>query len=112
MNTTSPALDTSLLQPTVYFAIFGAAAIKLLELAELRTVPKAERPDFSDLLYWLPFAVSPAIGGGLAYVYLMSKIAMEPILAVNVGISAPLILRAMAQINPFAPKSIDPGENA
>jgi hypothetical protein len=105
-------MDTSLFQPTVYFAIFGAIGIKLVELAELRSVPKASRPDFGDLLYWLPFLVSPIIGGGLAYMYIMSKINLEPVIAVNVGVSGPLILRAMAQLIPIQPKPIDPGQGA
>lgn len=91
----------------VFFAIFGALAIKLLELVELYKVPKLERPDFKDWLYWLPFCVMPFLGGGLALMYTSSNIALQPVLAVNVGVSAPLILRAMAEYNPFQPRVID-----
>lgn len=105
-------MDTSLFQPTVLFAYFGALAIKLLEVAELRTIPKTQRPDFKDWVYWIPFFVMPILGAGLAYVYVMSGIALKPILAVNVGISAPLILRAMAEVNPLQGGPIDPGKGA
>lgn len=84
----------------------GAFAIKLLELAELHKIPQVERPDLKDWLYWLPFVILPLLGGGLAYVYISSNTALSPILAVNVGVSAPLILRAMAQAIPTGPSVI------
>lgn len=105
-------MDSSLLQSAVYFATFGALAIKLLELAELPKVPASQRPDFKDIIYWVPFVVMPILGGGLAYMYVMSGIVLKPILAVNVGVSAPLILRAMAEVNPMPGGSIEPGEGA
>lgn len=105
-------MDHSILQPSVTFAFCGALAIKLLELTELHHVPKASRPDYTDVAYWLPFFILPFLGGGLAYAYVMSDVELKPMLAVNIGVSAPLILRAMAQINPLQSKSIDPGEGA
>lgn len=89
------------LSPAVWFAISGAFAVKLLELAELHKVPKLERPDLKDWLYWVPFLVMPVLGGWLAYAYVSSNMVLSPILAINVGVSAPLVLRAMAQINPL-----------
>lgn len=96
----------------VLFAGAGSLAIRLLELAEIPRIPKAERPDFADLVYWIPFVIMPLLGGGLAYMYVMSGVVLKPILAVNVGISAPLILRAMAEINPVRASAIDPGAGA
>lgn len=96
----------------VYFAMFGAFAIKLLELAELHKLAKLQRPDLKDWLYWLPFVVMPFLGGGLAFMYTQSSIELKPILAVNIGVSAPLILRAMAQINPFQPNAIETDPDA
>ena len=94
------------INPGVWYAVFGALAIKLLELAELYKLPKLERPDLKDWLYWVPFIVMPILGGGLAQMYISSEIALKPILAVNIGVSAPLILRAMAELNPFAESAI------
>lgn len=105
-------MDTSVLQPTVEFAYSGALGMKFLELAELRNIPKVQRPDLKDWVYWVPFLILPLIGGGLAYAYVMSNVALQPILAVNVGVSAPLILRAMAESNPFRANKIDPGQGA
>ena len=100
-----------LLNESVIFALFGGLAIQLLSLLELRKVPKPERPDFKDFFYWLPFLVGPILGGGLALAYIYPAGTLEPIVAINVGVSAPLILRSMAAINPFD-KNIDAGAGA
>lgn len=100
------------LSPAVWFAMLGALAVKLLELAELYKLPPVERPDLKDCLYWLPFFILPLLGGGLAYVYVSSKTELTPILAVNIGISAPLMLRAMAQSIPISPSVIKTPEGA
>jgi len=105
-------MGTTIIPPAVLFAVCGALSIKLLEIAELAKVPKALHPDFHSIIYWLPYAIMPLLGGGLAYMYVMSGVDLKPILAVNVGISAPLILRSMAEANPFRSSSIDPGEGA
>jgi len=88
---------TEFLQPEVYFAIFGSLGIKLLELAELHKLPKLERPDLKDWLYWAPFTILPFVGGVLAFAYLQSGHQLSPILAINIGVSAPLIIRAMVK---------------
>ncbi|CAH7279760.1 conserved hypothetical protein [Vibrio chagasii] len=95
----------------VWFAMSGAFAIKLLELAELHKVAPAERPDLKDILYWVPFIILPILGGGLAHVYVSSNTTLTPLLAVNVGVSAPLMLRAMAQVVPEE-KVINTPQNA
>ena len=100
------------LDMAIWYAFSGGLAIKLLELAELHKVPKVERPDLRDWLYWVPFLVLPLLGGGLAQVYLSANTALSPILAVNVGVSAPLILRAMAQVNPLQGVTVSTPEDA
>jgi len=91
----------------VFFAFFGALALKLIELAELPHVARANIPNFRDPIYWIPFIVLPILGAGLAYAYVMSDVVLKPMLAINVGASAPLAFRAMAQINPLQPKTIN-----
>ena len=93
-------------------AAFGGFAINVLDLIDLKNIPKPERPDFKDFFYWLPFVVWPVLGAGLVFIYIQSGIELKPLLAVNIGISAPLILRSMAQVIPPKGKTIDPGENA
>lgn len=100
------------LNQAVWFAFGGAFSIKLLELAELHKVPKLERPDLKDWAYWMPFLILPVLGGGLAHVYVSSQTVLSPILAVNVGLSAPLMLRAMAQALPFEPSTVNTPRDA
>lgn len=101
-----------LFPPSVLFAIFGAIGMQLLTLVELKNIPKNERPDFKDVFYWLPFIVSPILGGGLALAYVYPADALKPLLAINVGVSAPLILRSMANINPLGKGGINAGPGA
>ena len=105
-------VDPSFFQSSVLFAGAGALAVELLKLAEIRNLPKHERPDLKELLYWLPFIILPFLGAGLAYVYIMSDIALKPMLAVNIGVSAPLIIRTMASTVPKVTGAIDPGKGA
>ncbi len=100
------------LNQAVWFAVFGAFAIKLLELSELHKIPKIERPDLKDWLYWVPFMILPILGGGLAHMYISSNTILNPIIAVNVGVSAPLILRAMAQANPLESTIVNTPDDA
>ena len=99
--------DGLLLPSAVEFAILGAIAIQLLGFMELSKVPKSQRPDFKDIIYWVPFVVHPLLGGGLAYAYVASGQILAPLLAINVGITAPLVLRSIAnQVD--GPIQVDP----
>ena len=101
-----------ILHQSVLFAVFGALAMQLLALIELKNVPIKNRPELKDVFYWLPFLIIPVIGGGLALAYIYPDETLKPLLAINVGVSAPLIFRSMASINPFGNTGIDPGEGA
>lgn len=92
----------------VLFAAFGALAGQLLGLVELKNVPPSRRPNLRDVWYWAPFVVSPILGAGLAFAYLRANIPMNSLLAVHVGIAAPLVLRSMAEVRPPEPGPIDP----
>ncbi len=99
-------------ETAIWYAFFGALGAKFLELAELHKLDKLERPDLKDWLYWVPFFVMPILGGGLAQVYIASETALTPILAVNVGISAPLVIRAAIQANPLQNEAINTPDEA
>ena len=101
-----------IINPAVLYAFSGALGIKLLELAELHKVPKLDRPDLRDWLFWVPFIILPILGGGLAQMYVSSGTILNSILAVNVGVSTPLILRAMAQVNPLEDKTVETSADA
>jgi hypothetical protein len=84
-----------------WFAVFGGLAINVLRLVELVQTPRSERPPtFSDPLYVFQFIVVPLLGGGLAYTYQASGTILSPILALNIGVSAPLILKTLASAIP------------
>lgn len=97
---------------SIALAVTGSLLGFALGLLELRNVPRASRPDFKDWLYWLPVIVNPGLAAILAFVYVSSGTALSPLLALNVGVAAPVILRGMASANPFAGGSIDPGKGA
>ena len=78
------------------FAAFGALTIEALNMMDLRSKAKQDRPDFRDWLYWLPFFGLPIIGGVLALAYEWSDISLTPILALNVGAAAPVTFRSFA----------------
>lgn len=85
------------------FAFFGGIAINILSLTELRNIPRPDRPEtFSDPLYSLWFFGVPLLGGMLAYAYQISGSNLTPIIAINVGASAPLILKSFAAAIPQA----------
>ena len=96
----------------IFLAIVGGFSVNILQLMEYSKLPKLERPDFKDLLFWLPYLVWPILGGILAFSYIESGIDLSPILALNIGLSAPLIFRAMIEANPMKPASIEPGDGA
>ena len=83
------------------YAFLGGIAVNLLSLTELRSIPKPKRPEtFSDWIYCLWFFGVPIVGGFLAYVYQNSDVSLTPLLAVNIGASAPLILKSIAAVAP------------
>jgi hypothetical protein len=82
----------------VIFAAVGALAGQVLGLLELKNIVKANRPNLRDFWYWFPFVISPLLGGGLSYAYLLSGVDLKPLVAINVGIAAPIILRSMAEL--------------
>ncbi|MCG7867003.1 MAG: UTP--glucose-1-phosphate uridylyltransferase [Candidatus Thiodiazotropha taylori] len=97
---------------STWLAILGGFLINILHLVEYAKLPKEKRPDFKDILFYVPYVAWPVSGGVLAFAYQSSGIVLSPILALNVGLSAPLIVRAMAESNPIKTPSIDPGDGA
>lgn len=50
--------------------------------------------------YWVATIIMIGIGGGLVLMYLRSGAGLNPILCVNIGASAPLIIGAMVAATP------------
>ena len=94
---------------TFWYGIFGGLAVNILRLIELIHLPLEQRPaTFTDPLYIVQFVSLPLMGGVLAYAYQASGTALSPILAINIGASAPLILKSFASAaHPIGPRKID-----
>ncbi len=87
----------------ICLAASGGLAIKLLDLMELSSIARDRRPNLKDLVYWLPFFIGPVLAALVAFAYVKSNFELRPVLALHVGVSAPLILRGMAVAIPRAP---------
>ncbi len=88
-------------------AIFGGFSVNFLRLVELANIPKTERPDFKDPLYLLQFFILPLLGAGLVYVYMASGNNLTPLISLNIGVSAPLILKSLAAAAPASVGKVD-----
>ena len=96
----------------IFLAGVGGFIVDILQLMELAKIPKEQRPDLKDPLYWVQYIAYPFFGALLSYVYLATGLTLSPLIALNVGLSAPLFFRQAIKSNPFRPASIDPGEGA
>ncbi|MCE5240226.1 hypothetical protein LLH23_17320 [bacterium] len=87
----------------VGWACFGGFIAEFLRWYGLKDSPNL--PAYkASVFYWIMTIIMIALGGVLAVLY---KVAPEnPVLAVNIGASAPLIIKALASV---APKLPEPG---
>src|SRR5689334_22396234 len=91
------------------FAVFGGFALNALRLFDLHTRTQAERDSLLNRIYWAQFFILPFIGGGVAIAYDISGSHLNAILAINVGASAPAILKSFASAAPAKlPGSVEP----
>jgi hypothetical protein len=83
------------------FGTLGGLLINIVKLAELAGLPRIERPPtFSDPLWVFQFFALPLVGGALAWIYQADGTTLKPLLAMNIGVSAPLILKTLANTVP------------
>ena len=83
------------------YGFIGAFLLNLVRLAELAQIPKLDRPaTFSDGLWIFQFLALPFVGGVLAWIYQNDGVELRPLIAMNLGLSAPLMLKAMAAAAP------------
>jgi hypothetical protein len=81
------------------FAFGGGISVNFLRLFEIKALPDGEKPRL-DIIYWLQFLVLPLIGSFLALVYLWDKTPLTALLALQIGASAPLIVKQFAAAVP------------
>ena len=69
----------------------GGFLINLLPLAEVHTLPKAQRPDFEDGFYYLAWVIYTALGALAVYLFKESGFQLKAYHAVYLGLSAPAL---------------------
>ena len=91
------------------FGMGGGFAAELVGLWKLRHRTRGELPEFlRSPFYWLVTVGMIVIGGGLAALYGKSGATLSPLLAANIGASAPLIIGALVeQTPPIQPGRVD-----
>jgi hypothetical protein len=89
------------------YGLLGGLLSEVLGLFRLRQQAPETLPVWlKSWFYWATTLLMMAAGGGLVDIYLRSGIAIQPILAVNVGASAPLLIGSVLGQAP----SIPPGK--
>src|SRR5512146_2620105 len=80
--------------------IIGGLLAEVLKWYQLRESPTP--PAYlKSVMYWVITVIMALVGGLLAVI--QNVPASQPILALNIGISAPLILRGLAAVTPIKP---------
>jgi hypothetical protein len=83
------------------FGILGGFLAELLGLFRVRQQRPQDLPSWvRSPFYWVVTILMIAAGGVLVVVYMKSGIDLKPIIAVNVGASAPLIIGTLVAQTP------------
>ncbi len=80
------------------YGVLGGALAELLKWYQMRESPTPP-PYLGSKKYWV-LTVLMALAGGLLAA--LQNVA-SPLLAINIGISAPLVLKALAAVTPIQP---------
>jgi hypothetical protein len=81
------------------YGLGGGLVPELVALYKMRQQPQLPQW-IRSWIYWLPTVAMIAAGGGLAAAYASSGSQIGPILALNIGASAPLILGSLSSAAP------------
>lgn len=89
----------------VAWALFGGLVAEFLGVFELRHKVPADLPYWlRSKFYWSTVVGMIVVGGILALAYLRSGMQLNALLAINVGASAPLVLRqAISNVPKYTP---------
>ena len=83
------------------YGISGGLLAELLGLYKLRTQAPSAFPSYlRSKFYWVITILMILAGGGLVLIYNKSGLDLKPIIAVNIGASAPFILGSLVQSKP------------
>ena len=89
--------------------VLGGLFAEVFSLSKLRYLPRDARPLWvRSIWYWAITLAMILSGGALVAIYLGSGVTMTPLLAVNIGASAPLILQSLvSQAPPLDPSRVN-----
>ena len=80
----------------IWLGVAGGLAAEALQWFRIRKTLHRGVPDWAGhWLYWFVTAVMVALGGLLVFAYRSSGVQISPIVALNIGASAPLILESL-----------------
>jgi hypothetical protein len=90
-----------------FWGLLGGRLGELLNWFNIRHQLHRGVPDWSNSwLYWTITILMAAAGGVLVFAYLKTGATLNPLIAINLGISAPLLLKTLsAQVPPIDPGS-------
>ena len=98
------------ISPTMFLAALGGLTASFMNLLEIGKLPKDRRPDLKDWLYWLNFVGGPLLGLLVGFLYSEGPTPLGRLVAFQLGLSAPLIVRSAANvIPPVARQNLPPG---
>jgi hypothetical protein len=84
-----------------FYGTCGGLVAELFGLYKLRTqAPSAFPLYLRSVFYWSVTVAMILAGGGLVWIYHQSGLDMKPIIAVNIGASAPFIIGTITQTKP------------
>jgi len=90
---------------TFLWGAFGGLAAEVASVFALRHRLPAEAPHFlTSWLYYILALCMTAIGGAVAVAYQRSGSSLNPLLAMQIGASAPLLIRKLSESVVETPK--------
>lgn len=92
----------------IAFCALGSFAVNFLNLIELSKLPLQDRPNLKDVFYWLYFFGMPVLAAIVGAAYVRGGQQLNTFLALQVGASTPLIIRAFASVIPAVVKTQPP----
>jgi hypothetical protein len=97
-----------ILTTPVIIAALGGLIVSILNLLEIPNIPKDRKPDVHSLSYWITFLAWPILGGVVGFLYNDPVSPLNKLVAFQLGISSPLLLRSMANVIPNVAKQNPP----
>jgi hypothetical protein len=91
------------------WGVLGGALAELAAWFKLRQIVRTERPAYlRDPFYWVITLLMILAGGVLVAAYIKSGLGnISPLLAVNIGATAPLIIQTLTSSAPRIPIKVD-----